>query len=101
MTIAELRELLETLPERFDETEVMVYNGRGLAHISSIELDRQKATRDPQNELWNDVPDDRLERKLRIRGSYRFLWHDPAPHWQLRGWWPDEAAEIGIEAPDV
>lgn len=99
MRVAELRELLETLPERFDDTEVMVYDSRGLVHISTVELDRRKANRDPHNELWNDVPDDRLERKLRIRGS-RCLWMEQAPLWQLKGWWPKEAAEIGLGAPE-
>lgn len=89
MTVAELRALLDTLPERFDGTEVMVYGSPGLYHVDYVDLDRRRMKRD-------DISDTRLERKLRIMPS-RVLWFDRAPKWRLLGWWPAEAADVGQE----
>lgn len=95
MTIDELRELLMCLPERFDATEVTTYSSRGLVHVDLVELDRRRTKR--ENEFWDDIPASRLERKLRISGRQRqVLWHQAAPEWRLDGWWPAEAAEIGL-----
>lgn len=103
LTVAELRALLETLPERFDDTEVLMYTTRGLCHIESVELDRRKGHGEFLEERFGPIDPDRLRRKVRLRAmSYwqrPHLWYEGAPEWRLKGWWPKEAAEIGLEVP--
>jgi hypothetical protein len=107
MTVAELRELLECLPGRFDETEVMIYTTDGLVHVSTVELDRREVSAEGYSRIWSSLHHEPLsdrarQRKLRINGRpHRRIWHDPPPAWRLEGWWPKEAAEIGLEAREA
>lgn len=100
MTVAELRAVLETLPARFDETEVLMYTSAGLCHIESVELDRRKDDADYWDARFGPKPAERYARKVRLRASRGFrrarLWHESPPEWELCGWWPKEAAEIGL-----
>lgn len=96
MTIAELRALLETLPKRFDDTEVMISNGRGLVHVALVVLDRQRTRADAFEAFIGTMDDRQRARKLKILGQWTY-WHEEPPEWRLRGWWPAEAAEIGLE----
>ena len=92
MTVAELRELLMLLPERFDDTEVVIAGRSGLVHVAELEVDRTRYYRNK----YPHIRPERLERKLRVVASHD-PWYKVPPEWRLRGTaWPPEASTVGL-----
>jgi hypothetical protein len=92
MTVAELRELLEVLPDKWDDAEVCVSAGpNGLNHIDELGLDARSAS----VAAFPHLRPERLQRKLKLRGAVN--WQQVPPDWRLTGPWPNAAGDIGIE----
>jgi hypothetical protein len=97
MTVDELRRVLNALPKKWDDVEVMIQKYPGLCHVDTLELERRRYVA-PQ---WADVAEDRRGRKLRLIARRRRLWYQPPPDWTLEGPWPEGLDLVGLEHLEV